>query len=147
MSAACQAEEEYKGEIGNVLSPDFSETETRREKVSALQMADVGQSEIAKRLGISLATVESDLAELHEARLADASESCDDARAYELARLNEIERRLWAEVLVERPISLQGITSFLAIHDRRVRLLGLAGVSVAEPSPEIRRPMAKPLTH
>lgn len=69
----------------------------RRERVSRLYLRGLSQERIASEVGASQATVSRDLTAVQAAWQQSALVDIDEARARELARIDELERTYWAE--------------------------------------------------
>lgn len=90
--------------------------------VYELRLKGVPHFKIAEELGISPATVERDLDRILMMLEEQNQKDLEDLRNLELSRLDEAQVSIWHEVLGG---NLNAIDSFLAISDRRCRLLGL----------------------
>ena len=69
----------------------------RREQVASLYLRGMSQQTIAVDLDIGQATVSRDLSALQKAWQASALVDVDEAKARELARIDELERTYWLE--------------------------------------------------
>lgn len=94
----------------------------RRQQVATLRLAHLTQAEIAKRLGVSVGTVNSDLQAVRDEWAERRRTATDEWLSEELAKLDRLERALL-------PLALQGQASaadrVLSVMDRRAKLLGL----------------------
>lgn len=106
-------------------APGDAVIDERRARVARLLVAQVPRRRIAEIVGTSLPTVDRDIAAVRALWRNNAAADVADAVGREVAALNEVERRLWAEQLAVQPIDPKAIQSLLQIHDRRARLLGL----------------------
>lgn len=78
----------------------------RRERVLALRVEQVPVSEIATRLGVSVSVVKMDYVRALEQLTRDQAEQAGNARAVELAKLDQLEHAAW-RVLRARHITIQ----------------------------------------
>jgi hypothetical protein len=106
-------------------APTPAQLAARRERVAFLLTAKTPLSKIAEALGVSESTIDRDVRAIRAAWEASATASLDHHVANELAALDEVERRVWADHLTQRPVDQNAVRSLLQIHDRRARLLGL----------------------
>ena len=94
----------------------------RRVQVAALRLAHLSQPEIARQVGVALATVNADLQALRKEWAERRLTSYEEWLEEELAKLDRLERSLL-------PLAIQGkvtvVDRVLAIMDRRAKLLGL----------------------
>ena len=67
-------------------------------KVAKLYLQGINQSEIAQQLGVNQSTISRDLKTLRNRWLASSIRDFDDARAEELAKIDEQERKYHAQV-------------------------------------------------
>lgn len=91
-------------------------------KVYELRLQGLNLAKIAQQLGASIPTVCRDLDFILEYFQNKNQEDFDSLRNLELSRLDEAQVAVWGDVLKG---NLEAIDSFLAISDRRCRLLGL----------------------
>lgn len=77
--------------------PGKHELLERRTKVAAMYSAGRYQSEIAKKLKVSLSTVERDLRIIRQQWLDSSIRDFDEVRAEQLAKLDEAERSAWEQ--------------------------------------------------
>lgn len=94
----------------------------RREKVAELTLSGFSQRSIAKRLDVSLGTVNADLQQIRRDWAELRAGKYEEYVGQQMARLTQLERAL-APGLAER--DLAAIDRALKILDRRARLLGL----------------------
>lgn len=98
------------------------EIAARRTQVAVLRLTHLTQREIAKRLGVSVGTINADLQAIREEWAERRATAYDDWVAEELAKLDSLERAFLR-------LALQGQTTaadrVLAVMDRRSRLVGL----------------------
>ena len=94
----------------------------RRQQVAALRLARLSQHEIATRLGVSVGTVNSDIAAVREEWAERRAQDYGEWVAEELAILDRLQRTLL-------PAAIQGddrsVHRLLNVMDRRARMLGL----------------------
>lgn len=99
------------------------QTIERREKVAALMKAQVGQTEIARRLHLPTTTVRNDVLWIVAQRRQELFGSAVDAAAMEEERLKEMERQLIEDGDKLRAIDGFDIELFLKIIDRRLKIM------------------------
>lgn len=101
------------------------EIASRRQQVAALRMSHWTQTEIAKAVGVSVATVNRDLQAVRE----DWAERRDAAYsswvAEELAKLDALERSWLPRALKVQDADVSAVREVLRVMDRRAKLLGL----------------------
>lgn len=95
---------------------------SRRQQVAAFRLACLSQHEIATRLGVSVGTVNSDIAAVREEWAERRAQDYGAWVAEELAILDRLQRTLL-------PSAIQGddraVHRLLNVMDRRARMLGL----------------------
>lgn len=100
----------------------LDEIAARRHQVATLRLAHLTQAEIARRLDVSVGTVNSDLQAIREEWAERRRSSFETWLDEELAKLDRLERALL-------PLALQGQATaadrVLSVMDRRAKLLGL----------------------
>jgi transcriptional regulator with XRE-family HTH domain len=100
----------------------LDEIAARRQQVATLRLAHLSQAEIARKLGVSVGTVNADLQAIRQEWAERRRSSFEEWLDEELAKLDRLERALL-------PLALQGQATaadrVLSVMDRRAKLLGL----------------------
>jgi transposase len=123
-------EQQRKARSGHVRdrqSPHEATTiEQRRERVARYVLAGVTYREAAAELDVSLATVHSDVQALKDGWRERYAEDYHEHAALELAKLEQVERRLWQQIADSGGgRQLAAIESWIKLSRRRAQLLGL----------------------
>jgi transcriptional regulator with XRE-family HTH domain len=100
----------------------LDEIASRRQQVATLRLAHLTQAEIARKLDVSVGTVNADLQAIRQEWSERRRSSFEEWLDEELAKLDRLERALL-------PLALQGQATaadrVLSVMDRRAKLLGL----------------------
>ena len=99
-----------------------TEINDRRYKVSQLYLSGIIQSEIAEQLNVNQSTVSRDLEAIRQAWLDASLRNFDEARAEELAKIDEQERKYQAKVIELENIADKLLT--VSEHEKAARVIG-----------------------
>jgi transposase len=136
------------GHVRDRQSPQEATTiEQRRERVSAMVLAGVTYRQIAAELDVSPTTVAGDVQVLRDAWRERYTSHYHEHAALELAKLEQVERRLWRQTAEGK---LAAMETWIKLSRRRAQLLGLdrperIEAVVASPTQESRSELPKTL--
>jgi hypothetical protein len=112
-----------KGRAGRpVTNAELAKIEVRRHQVAAMLLEGRTYREIGEASGVSPATIAEDVKHVREEWKARNAEDFSDLLAFECAKSDRLEARLWPEINRGRPWAFE---AFVKISRRRGRLLGL----------------------
>lgn len=106
-------------------APSDAEIEARRVKVSMLLVAHAPNRRIAELVGVSLPTVNRDIAAVKAESRARAGVAMDQHFADGLARLDELGRRLWSGPLAQSHLDMKAFEGALKLYATMFKLLGI----------------------
>lgn len=106
-------------------APTDAEIESRRAQIATLLAAHQSRQVIAEVMNMAQRTVDRDIAAVKEAARERASETMQNHFADELARLDELGRRLWQGPLSSKVLDLKAFDRALRLYAQRCKLLGL----------------------
>jgi hypothetical protein len=112
-----------KGRAGRpVTNAEQAKIEARRHQVATMLLEGRTYREIGEASGVAASTIAEDVKHVREEWKARNAEEFSDLVAFECAKLDRLEARLWPEINRGRPWAFE---AFVKISRRRGRLLGL----------------------